>query len=83
MTPALLNLIENKNKLYKEWDKDKTNELNKTNFLTYDKILKSLIRAAKNRYEYKQLSSSISKKMWQYVHSKLDINLKIGKLQIF
>ena len=53
MTPALLNSIESKNKLYKEWDKDRTNELNRNKFLTYEKVLKSLIRAAKNRYEYK------------------------------
>ena len=50
MIPALLNSIETKNKLYKEWDKDRTNELNKNEFFTYEKILKSLIRDAKNRY---------------------------------
>ena len=76
MTPTLLNSINDKDKLYKQWKKDEKNRSKKREFTDYQRILKNELQSAKKRSEYNQIKNADSKQMWQYVHRKLEIMLK-------
>ena len=76
MTPALLNSINYKDKLYKQWKKDEENQSKKREFTDYQKNLKNKLRVVKNRFDYNQINNADSKRMWQYVHRKLENNSK-------
>lgn len=82
ITPALVNSVNTKNNLYKAWKNDQSNNEKKFRFLNYEKLLKSLLRTAKNKYEQKHIQKSDSKKLWQYVHSKLDQKPKNRQIEI-
>ena len=41
--------------------------------MQYENIVKNLIRIAKDKYEQKQMIGVDSKKMWDYVHKKLNL----------
>lgn len=84
ITSDLTNLVNIKNKLYKEWKKD-TDDLNKKEmYLEFQKILKTRLRTAKNNFEKKQLQNADSKKMWLFVQTKLNrtlTNRQIGDIK--
>lgn len=76
ITPSLINLVNTKNKLYKAWKKNQEDVEKKETYMRYEKCLKSVLNAAKLKYEEKQLRNLDSKKMWQYVNKKLERILK-------
>lgn len=80
ITPALINSVNTKDKLYKEWKKDVDNFIKKECYMKYEKKLKSLLRHAKNQWEIKQIQKSDPKNLWKYVNNKL--NNKSGYHQI-
>lgn len=76
VTQALINSINTKNKLYKSWKMDEKNAYKRNQFLKYEKLLKSLLRTAKHKHEQQSIQNFDSKKLWQYVNSKLNQKAK-------
>ena len=80
ITPALINTINIKNKLYKVWKNDPADSVKKERYLNYESRLKSLLRTAKDRHDQNQIQGANSKRLWQYVHCKLDHKTKNPKI---
>lgn len=76
ITLGLINSVNVKDKLYRIWKNDLNNLTKKDQYLNYEKVLKSLLRSAKNKFERNQIQNADSKKMWKYVHSKLETQFK-------
>lgn len=76
ITPALINSVNEKNKLYKIWKSDICDNVKKEQYLQYERRLNNVLQSAKNRYDQKLIQGADTKKMWQYVNNRLDKNTR-------
>ena len=77
MNTELLTLINKKNDKYRDWkstNNDVEYRVKKTNFKTFDKIVKDNIRAAKREYYFKTFTSQKNdmKKTWKTIDETLN-----------
>lgn len=83
ITSAILKSIRSKEKLYNLYKMDKSNELNRTSYLKFSKILTKVINKAHIAYE-KCIISAVgnnNKKVWNYVNDKMKNNVKSGPIE--
>ncbi len=73
ITKGIIKSCKTKETLYRLWNLDRNNVKLKSEYNAYCKILKRVITLAKNNYESKYVKkiSKDSKKMWQYVNTKI------------
>ncbi|XP_074102043.1 uncharacterized protein LOC141529430 [Cotesia typhae] len=78
ITKGIMISCKTKETLYNIWKLDKNNLTLKNEYNTYCKTLNKIVKAAKAKYEKNKVDKYIndSKKMWQFVNSKLGKNIK-------
>lgn len=74
ITKGLLNSIRKKEGLYKTWVQDKTCLEKKLEHLRYNRLLKRTLNLAKNNCEREKVLNlgNDSRKIWEYVNTKLN-----------
>lgn len=73
MTEAIFKSIAHKEFLYNLWKQNKTSDILKNEYKTYEKILQKVIKVAKETFEIKKADESTRnpKKLWKYINDKL------------
>ena len=82
ITPAIINSINIKEKLYKMWKTDPLNDELKNNYKKYSNKLCNIIKFCKINFEKNKIQSfkNNNKKIWQFIKDKIgstQINQKI------
>ena len=73
ITKGIINSCKTKDTLYNLWKKDPNNENLKNDFKNFARILKTLIKDAKFKYEKSiiEKNKQNTKRLWNYVNNKL------------
>lgn len=73
ITPAIIISCNTKEKLYKDWNSDKSNLTKKKKYFSYCKYLNKLIKLAKEKWEKKEVKKNKNNpnKLWNFVNNKI------------